>query len=642
MDKFSKECRTVLISSSVTFSFLILLWFGYSIFSKQILNYRFDNERLVFSRIIFVSLAVQFTVIAVLLRKKTVHIIKCFFTAKTHPTNLAIFRIVLFFTMLTSVKISQFIWLSQLPKELVFPPIGTEWLLLYIPINENWVWIFSTFFTVCCFTGMIGLFSRLSAALAVITGLYVLGLPNFFGKVGHVSHHLIWFAALLAVSRCGDVLSIDAIYYSLKQTNLNLQYSPSNIYALPLRFVWLLIGIIYFFPGFWKFWTSGFDWALSDNIKYIMYRRWFILDGWTPFFRIDRYPIFYNLLGSFTILFEISFIFLIFFPRLRLFTVFGGLVFHNLTNMFMRISFSSLQACYVSFFDWNVIFHRIGYWLFRDQVYLLLNANCSVCRKTIAALRVFDIFNRITYIDSENKEEIYKLGLETHVAKANTTNLIAILQEKTFRDYYAFRVLAIRIPILWPILPLLYLLPFDKFGIVLSGILNSLSKSKGTKKPILNPQMSDINPKPRTVPIYIVGMIILCFNFFFGAFHIESSWPFSCYPTFADLVSNPEIDTLSIVVKDENGKQIPIDTKKITKLHGHTRMRHLIVKLLSDKDRVKLQALWDVIVANEPRVNQVASVRFYKDTISSIPERLDKAPIKRELLLELRKQDFSP
>ena len=27
---------------------------------------------------------------------------------------------------------------------------------------------------------------------------------------------------------------------------------PSRTYALPIRFVWLLMGLIYFFPGFWN------------------------------------------------------------------------------------------------------------------------------------------------------------------------------------------------------------------------------------------------------------------------------------------------------------------------------------------------------------------------------------------------------
>ncbi len=125
-----------------------------------------------------------------------------------------------------------------------------------------------------CITGLIGLFTTASSALALILAVYVLGVTQVYGKVSH-NHELIWFMALLAVSPCGDALSIDAILSSRKRADLGIIERPgaSIVYALPLRFASLLLGIIYFFPGFWKFWTSGFAWAFSDNLKYQMYSK---------------------------------------------------------------------------------------------------------------------------------------------------------------------------------------------------------------------------------------------------------------------------------------------------------------------------------------------------------------------------------
>ncbi|MFE1744162.1 hypothetical protein [Coleofasciculus sp. H7-2] len=104
---------------------------------------------------------------------------------------------------------------------------------------------------------MIGLFSRTSALLTAFIGFYALGIPQFFGKVDR-DHHLLWFSAILAASRCGDYFSGDAIFTAWKRADRGVVEPPSSssIYALPLRFVWLLLGIIYFFLGFWKFWTG--------------------------------------------------------------------------------------------------------------------------------------------------------------------------------------------------------------------------------------------------------------------------------------------------------------------------------------------------------------------------------------------------
>ena len=99
--------------------------------------------------------------------------------------------------------------------------------------------------------------------------------------------------AILAVSPCADVLSIDAVRASWKRADRGITEppEPSQAYALPLRFVWLIMGVIYFSAGFWKVWTAGIAWGWSDNPRNLMYNKWMELSGWTPVFRIDHYPL---------------------------------------------------------------------------------------------------------------------------------------------------------------------------------------------------------------------------------------------------------------------------------------------------------------------------------------------------------------
>src|SRR5262249_21295415 len=156
-----------------------------------------------------------------------------------------------FVTLWQSVDIPYTVWFSRIPAELQMAPTGTTWLLPHLPINETWVTLSSELLCLACITGMLGLFSRTSALFAAVLSFYVYGVPSFFGKVNH-DHHLLWFAALLAASRCGDVLSGDALFYAWKRADRGITEppGPSRAYALPLRFVWLLLGLIYFFPGF--------------------------------------------------------------------------------------------------------------------------------------------------------------------------------------------------------------------------------------------------------------------------------------------------------------------------------------------------------------------------------------------------------
>ena len=52
------------------------------------------------------------------------------------------------------------------------------------------------------FTGMVGLFTRTSALFTTVLSFYVLGIPQFYGKVNHY-HHLLWFAGILRQADAG-------------------------------------------------------------------------------------------------------------------------------------------------------------------------------------------------------------------------------------------------------------------------------------------------------------------------------------------------------------------------------------------------------------------------------------------------------
>ena len=137
-------------------------------------------------------------------------LLKNFFSEPTHPVNLAIFRIVLFAAIIGYLDVAQVVQFSGFPPDLRVAPFGLGWILNSIPINPLWARATSYAFILACAAGCLGFFSRTSALLATVLGMYVLGIPQFFGKIDHY-HHLLWFTALLAASPCGDVLSIDAL-----------------------------------------------------------------------------------------------------------------------------------------------------------------------------------------------------------------------------------------------------------------------------------------------------------------------------------------------------------------------------------------------------------------------------------------------
>lgn len=302
--------------------------------------------------------------------------IRSYFSQPSHPVNLAVFRIVLFSLILIEANHDQLVWLSHVPNELIFSPDGFDWFPSYFKIDETWITIAYGIFIVTSIMSIFGLFTQYSIFITTVLAFYLFGIPNFFGKVNH-DHHLVLFAAIMSVSRCADVWSIDAIIKSRKKEFIP---KPSILYGLPIRIIWILIGVLYFFAGFWKIYDGGLEWIFTDNLKFHMYKIWYLTE-WTPFFRIDQYPILIKISALLTVLFEVSFIFFLFFRKIRYVAIIGGLLFHSLTNIFLKISFYGLQICYVIFFDWTFLYNWYSRYILKND--LPSNSNSSIPIKQI-------------------------------------------------------------------------------------------------------------------------------------------------------------------------------------------------------------------------------------------------------------------
>jgi hypothetical protein len=120
------------------------------------------------------------------------------------------------------------------------------------------------------------------------------------------------------------------------------------------------MGVLYFFPGFWKIWRSGFDWFLGDNPFNQTWIKWHMLGKWLPPYRIDEHPLLMHVGALMTIAFETSFIFLIFNRRTRILAGLAGVTFHTSLNVFMRHGFETLRNCYVIFVDWYRVLQRLS------------------------------------------------------------------------------------------------------------------------------------------------------------------------------------------------------------------------------------------------------------------------------------------
>jgi predicted DCC family thiol-disulfide oxidoreductase YuxK len=600
------------------------------------------RAQLFFSR---ASLAVIFAdlAIAAFIGRDTIkRLLRDFFWTPTSPVNLAIFRIAVFGTTLLILHVDAPAtkWFSTFPRQLVIAPYGTGWILPYIPISQSLVGIVSGVLVVFCIMGMIGLFSRASSAIAIVLGLYVLGITQVFGKVSH-DQAVIWFLAILAASPCGDALAIDAIWTSRKRADQGTTELPGDLisYALPLRFACVLLGVIYFFPGFWKVWNSGFGWALSDNLKYQMYSKWMEFGGWTPFFRLDWHPWLYRALALGTIVFEMSFIVLIFFPRLRRAAAAGGVTFNLGTLIFLRIFFYDLLIYYVALFDVSGWLKKVGGRLFKAPLNVFYDGSCNVCRRAIASIRTVDVFDRIVYMDAREDPALDTSNAAGESRLELLPDIYARSGARRYRGAEVYRAMAARIPILWPLVPFLFLPPVD----AIANRVYSRVKHGRTCAPVNG---KDDSSEGRTRVgnsdwnmATAVGVLLVAANVYTGARGIVSGWPFACYPTFAPMAGE-EIISLEVVALDARGEIIPTDTSSLRESFSHQRLRGLLESVarlpMPGGSLDRLRGVWQLYVQKDPQLGAAASVRFYRATLRTVPGDQHLNPLQRELIAEIK------
>ena len=114
-------------------------------------------------------------------------------------------------------------------------------------------------------TAMCGLFTRASTWVAFLLGFYLLGLPHNFGKTDHIDAPLVIAFGLLALSRCGDALSLDRLIARRRDRS-----SPSGEYRWPIRAVRVAICLVFFASGVAKLRRSGLEWVTSGHLSTLL------------------------------------------------------------------------------------------------------------------------------------------------------------------------------------------------------------------------------------------------------------------------------------------------------------------------------------------------------------------------------------
>jgi hypothetical protein len=130
----------------------------------------------------------------------------------------------------------------------------------------------------------VGLWTRASSAVAFVLGVYLLGLPQCFGKIDHWSGLLVLTMGVLALARSGDAWSWDALR---RERRGEASPAPSGEYRWPLELARLLLVLVFFAAGIAKLRQGGLAWASADNMRAILLAPHYANDRALPALGLD-------------------------------------------------------------------------------------------------------------------------------------------------------------------------------------------------------------------------------------------------------------------------------------------------------------------------------------------------------------------
>ncbi len=495
---------------------------------------------------------------------------------------------------------------------------------------------------VCIVLGLVGLHTRKAIACATLLSLHLFGLPENLGKIDHF-HHILWFMALLAVGPSGRFLSIDAFRRAIRSADSGAIESPRPAFdALwTLRYVWILMGVLYLVPGLAKLEraiTSG--WAGVPNLQNILWRRWFEMALYYPWpihpIRVDHLPSwFLGMAGIAVIVIEIGFLLVVLFRPLRPIAALAGLAFSAGNGLILQIWFTSLILAYPALIDWCSIGRALSLRKLGPLV-VFYDQQCRFCRRAVAVLKSIDLFDVLDLkpveapVDGSNTDLYDRVPYESRLR-----DMHAIAGNETLVGYEAYVAIAKRLPLLWPLAVLMEWSPVEARG---RRIYRRIADARLCSLAAPSPRNTADQSVLRWVHFAGTGLVacqvFISFTMFayceLGRFTAKlprplhglvarvgksnPEWPFAHYPTFS--APTPREYEVWRACWVENGREVYVGPPVYYKTFGNTSMTWSLLTDMHQTDQARsldlARALWR---AESPSVKQsVEEVHIYRAT----------------------------
>ncbi|HVT91822.1 MAG TPA: hypothetical protein VHD76_03180 [Bryobacteraceae bacterium] len=137
------------------------------------------------------------------------------------------------------------------------------------PRDALWMGVSQTVWKVSLLASAAGVLTRFSTFVSAALAVYLLGLPQNFGKIDHMDGIVVILLGILFVSRCGDGVSVDN-FLSRKIPGTAPREAEPVEYRWPIVLGQVLFTLVFFAAGVAKLRVSGLAWMSSGNLRHLL------------------------------------------------------------------------------------------------------------------------------------------------------------------------------------------------------------------------------------------------------------------------------------------------------------------------------------------------------------------------------------
>jgi predicted DCC family thiol-disulfide oxidoreductase YuxK len=325
--------------------------------------------------------------------------------------------------------------------------------------------------------GVVGYQTRIVIPLAAFCHFLLLGIlidHSFFWHQNLVPLYLLF---VLSFTPCGDGWSVDRLRKIYQGSAVPPPDRASPVYGWARYACWVTIAWPYVANGLGKLEDGGLFWWAPTNMRSMLY--WDSLRprefNWALSLHLKSAPdLLFGMLGIVAIVTELSFGLVLFSHVARRILPVAAIIMHIGIFLLQRILFLDLILLQFVFFDFTRFRKMIGQWLEarRGRIQVLYDGLCPFCVRAIRLLARLDLFARLEFLDFHcmelnNYNRTQKLNL---TSKNLEEEMYVVSRGSAYRGFKAYRVIAVALPVFWPLAPWLFLPGISSLG----GLVYSL------------------------------------------------------------------------------------------------------------------------------------------------------------------------